>query len=35
MKKTPTKLADGRELIYYDEDESTIRDDTDLLMNLG
>ena len=22
MKKTPTKMADGRELIYYDEDES-------------
>ncbi|MDJ0924420.1 MAG: galactose-1-phosphate uridylyltransferase [Acidimicrobiia bacterium] len=30
MKKTPTKMADGRELIYYDEDESVIRDNTDL-----
>ena len=30
MKKTPTKMADGRELIYYDEDESTIRDNPDL-----
>jgi UDPglucose--hexose-1-phosphate uridylyltransferase len=30
MKKTVTKLADGRELIYYDEDESVIRDETDL-----
>ncbi len=25
MRKTPTKLADGRELIYYDEDESIDR----------
>ena len=30
MKKTPMKMADGRELIYYDEDESTIRDTADL-----
>lgn len=30
MKRTVTKLADGRELIYYDEDESVIRDETDL-----
>lgn len=30
MKKTPTKMADGRELIYYDEDESAIRETPDL-----
>ncbi|MEU9045579.1 MULTISPECIES: galactose-1-phosphate uridylyltransferase [unclassified Kitasatospora] len=30
MKKTTTKLADGRELIYYDTDESVVRDATDL-----
>jgi UDPglucose--hexose-1-phosphate uridylyltransferase len=30
MKKTSTKMADGRELIYYDEDESAIREHTDL-----
>lgn len=29
MKKTPTKMADGRELIYYDEDDSVIRDAVD------
>lgn len=29
MKKTITQLADGRELIYYDEDESTERSDLD------
>lgn len=29
MKKTTTKMADGRELIYYDEDESVVRDDVD------
>lgn len=29
MKKTPTKMADGRELIYYDEDESVVRDAVD------
>ncbi|MGW1767436.1 galactose-1-phosphate uridylyltransferase [Streptomyces sp. NPDC002073] len=27
MKKTITKLADGRELIYYDADERAVRDD--------
>ncbi|MEY9945514.1 galactose-1-phosphate uridylyltransferase [Kitasatospora sp. GAS1066B] len=26
MRKTTTKLADGRELIYYDRDESALRD---------
>ncbi|MBV6696658.1 galactose-1-phosphate uridylyltransferase [Kitasatospora aureofaciens] len=30
MKKTTTKLADGRELIYYDTDESAVRDAPDL-----
>lgn len=30
MKKSVTKLADGRELIYYDEDESVVRDASDL-----
>lgn len=30
MKKTTTKLADGRELIYYDADESAVRDAADL-----
>lgn len=29
MKKTTAKLADGRELIYYDEDESVIRNVVD------
>ncbi len=29
MKKTPTKMADGRELIYYDEDESVVRSAVD------
>jgi UDPglucose--hexose-1-phosphate uridylyltransferase len=29
MKKTTAKLADGRELIYYDEDESVIRNAVD------
>ncbi|MER5636007.1 galactose-1-phosphate uridylyltransferase [Kitasatospora sp. NPDC002227] len=29
MKKTTTKLADGRELIYYDADESAVRDAVD------
>ncbi|MFE9137116.1 galactose-1-phosphate uridylyltransferase [Streptomyces sp. NPDC007355] len=29
MKKTVTTLADGRELIYYDADESTVRDAVD------
>lgn len=29
MKKTPTKMADGRELIYYDTDESVSRHDID------
>ncbi|WP_441250599.1 galactose-1-phosphate uridylyltransferase [Kitasatospora sp. McL0602] len=29
MKKTTTKLADGRELIYYDADESAVRDAAD------
>jgi len=29
MRKTPTKMADGRELIYYDENESIIRNDVD------
>ncbi|AUG79347.1 galactose-1-phosphate uridylyltransferase [Kitasatospora sp. MMS16-BH015] len=29
MKKTTTKLADGRELIYYDADESLVRDAAD------
>ena len=30
MKKTPTKMADGRELIYYDEDETAERDHVDM-----
>jgi UDPglucose--hexose-1-phosphate uridylyltransferase len=30
MKKTVAAMADGRELIYYDEDESTVRDYPDL-----
>lgn len=30
MKKTPVKMADGRELIYYDEDESVLREIADL-----
>jgi len=30
MKKTVTTMADGRELIYYDEDESVVRDTPDL-----
>ena len=30
MKKTTAKLADGRELIYYDEDDTVVRDETDL-----
>jgi UDPglucose--hexose-1-phosphate uridylyltransferase len=30
MKKTATRMADGRELIYYDEDETTRRKATDL-----
>jgi UDPglucose--hexose-1-phosphate uridylyltransferase len=29
MKKTVTKMADGRELIYYDEDETIVRDEVD------
>ena len=29
MKKTVTRLADGRELIYYDESDSAARDQTD------
>ncbi|UQW99638.1 galactose-1-phosphate uridylyltransferase [Streptomyces sp. RerS4] len=29
MKRTPTKLADGRELIYYDLDDSAVRDALD------
>jgi UDPglucose--hexose-1-phosphate uridylyltransferase len=29
MKKTTTRLADGRELIYFDEDDDTARDVTD------
>ncbi|MFE9737074.1 galactose-1-phosphate uridylyltransferase [Streptomyces sp. NPDC006477] len=29
MKKTVTTLADGRELIYYDADDSTVRDAVD------
>lgn len=29
MKKTTTKMADGRELVYYDEDESVVRDEVD------
>lgn len=29
MRKTPTKMADGRELIYYDEDETVIRNAVD------
>ncbi|MCD0483936.1 galactose-1-phosphate uridylyltransferase [Streptacidiphilus sp. ASG 303] len=29
MKKTTTKLADGRELIYYDADDSAVRDAAD------
>lgn len=29
MKKTSAKMADGRELIYYDEDESMLRDHID------
>lgn len=29
MKKTPMKMADGRELIYYDEDAAVIRDEVD------
>ncbi|MFG2824385.1 galactose-1-phosphate uridylyltransferase [Kitasatospora sp. NPDC048365] len=30
MKRTVTKLADGRELIYFDRDESAVRDSADL-----
>jgi len=30
VKKTTTKLADGRELIYFDADDSAARDSTDL-----
>jgi UDPglucose--hexose-1-phosphate uridylyltransferase len=30
MRKTPVKMADGRELIYYDEDESMVRESADL-----
>ena len=29
MKKSVTKMADGRELIYYDEDETIVRDEVD------
>ncbi|PRH80396.1 galactose-1-phosphate uridylyltransferase [Streptomyces solincola] len=29
MKKTPTRLADGRELVYYDLRDDTVRDDPD------
>ncbi|MFF4711436.1 galactose-1-phosphate uridylyltransferase [Streptomyces eurythermus] len=29
MKKTPTRLADGRELIYYDLRDDTVRDSAD------
>lgn len=29
MKKTSAKMADGRELIYYDEDDSVLRDHID------
>ncbi|MFF3273277.1 galactose-1-phosphate uridylyltransferase [Streptomyces chrestomyceticus] len=29
MKKTMTRLADGRELIYYDRRDDVVRDDTD------
>jgi UDPglucose--hexose-1-phosphate uridylyltransferase len=29
MKKTPTRLADGRELIYYDSRDDTVRDAVD------
>ncbi|WP_354642039.1 galactose-1-phosphate uridylyltransferase [Kitasatospora camelliae] len=29
MRKTTTKLADGRELIYYDRDEAAVRDAAD------
>ncbi|WP_377269723.1 galactose-1-phosphate uridylyltransferase [Peterkaempfera sp. SMS 1(5)a] len=29
MKKTTTKLADGRELIYYDADDTVVRDTAD------
>lgn len=29
MKATVTRLADGRELVYYDEDETVARDETD------
>ena len=29
MKKTTTRLADGRELIYFDEDDGTVRDAVD------
>ena len=30
MKKTVATMADGRELIYYDEDETAVRDYPDL-----
>ncbi|WP_431680072.1 galactose-1-phosphate uridylyltransferase [Kitasatospora sp. KL5] len=30
MKKTTTKLADGRELLYFDGDDAALRDSTDL-----
>ncbi|PBC78127.1 UDPglucose--hexose-1-phosphate uridylyltransferase [Streptomyces sp. TLI_235] len=30
MKKTVTKLADGRELLYFDADDSVLRDSVDL-----
>ena len=30
MKKTPAKMADGRELIYYDEDETAVHDRSDM-----
>ena len=30
MKKTSTRMADGRELIYYDSRDDTVRDDPDL-----
>ncbi|MBD9735362.1 galactose-1-phosphate uridylyltransferase, partial [Streptomyces sp. H28] len=29
MKKTSTRLADGRELIYYDLSDATVRDAVD------
>ena len=29
VKKTSTRMADGRELIYYDSRDDTVRDDPD------